>query len=560
MSKFDRREMLKKALATGVGLGVFAEQFGGLPFIGSKLDDWIFRGLGTSNLDAYQLLQEAVQGHGAFFGVHRAIAQEDSNDWSLVQIKVCNHIYSPLIFALGQLKSDGKITTSSGVRRTGQAAGLAGTALIAKGVEEVSNIDRFRKLRLNRWFADILQNGTADGLPQTSTNILGLELNDVGVFSDKVALQGFLGLTQEGGGNHSLLGCKLRKTLPDLTLFSQQNGLISSPLGISCFMMGNTYDKAEGSLDRNAVLGGGVAENPVVPSRTVQEYVKQVSQFVGSTYSDRDSVEQNIVYRLDKLASSDPKLRREMIASMQQFRSAVLKFNTSSLLESRVQTINAQLGNGQSSNSGSTGATSEFLAQCKYVAQALDMPGIPLRNFSLFLNVVDLDGKNLDATINAPNKDADNIRAYSYIEGMRQLGMGLNILAQKIAQGSKVIVCVSSEGGRSTAMADSKVSCMLVMAPKGTGMLGDALYADMKSINEPGSSIVQDSAALTSAGNWGLADTLKDVDGKDAAAGVKPSTGDVQMGIVDFLEEKTGRSVRKQLGADGSFVKLKRFS
>ncbi|MCX6125786.1 MAG: hypothetical protein NTV34_13720, partial [Proteobacteria bacterium] len=521
MSKYNRRDLLLKALTTGVGIGVLAEQFGGVPFVGSKLDDFLINKAIGENIDSYQLIAEAMQGRGAFFGVHKAMAGLDEgagNDWSLVQIKVCNHLYAPLIFALGQIEADGKITTGEKVRKASSAAGVAGTMLKAKGVEEISTISRFRNLRLNRWFSDILQNGTSDGKSPTSANTFGLDLSDVGPFPEDVALQSFIGLRQVDSINHSLKGCKLRKTLPDLTLFAQQSGLVNSPLGISCFMMGNTYDKAEGALDRNAVLGPGVGENLVVASRTVTEYVTQVSQFVGASYSDRESIEQNIVYRLDKLVAQDPKLRREMIASLQQFRTAVLKFRGSALLETRYQVSDPLQGNGQSSSTGATGATSEFLAQCKYVSQALDMPGTPLRNFSLFLNVVDLDGRDLNATINNPNADADNIRANSYIEGMRQLAMGLNLLAKKIAEGKKLIVSVSSEGGRSTSLVDSQVSSMLVMAPKRLGVLDDALYADMMAINQPNSPVVVDSAGDSGAGNWGIADAFKDISGTDAAA------------------------------------------
>lgn len=150
------------------------------------------------------------------------------------------------------------------------------------------------------------------------------------------------------------------------------------------------------------------------------------------------------------------------------------------------------------------------------------------------------------------------VQALSYIEGMRQLGMGLNLLAKKIAAGKKMLVVVHSEGGRGSAMEDSKTSFALVLGPKGTGLLDDALFFNKAAVDSPDSTAVKDMAAAGAAMAWDM-DGLKNADGTAAAATAIPTTGDVQMGLVEFLEEQTGKKARVGLSAaDGGFVKLKR--
>ena len=67
---------------------------------------------------------------------------------------------------------------------------------------------------------------------------------------------------------------------------------------------------------RNAVLGDGTAESVVVTSRTVRSYVNQIDQFVGKSYADRATIEQNVIYRMDLLVQKDPVLRRDLINSI----------------------------------------------------------------------------------------------------------------------------------------------------------------------------------------------------------------------------------------------------
>jgi hypothetical protein len=553
--QWHRRDFLKR---TGVGFlsaAFAAEQLGGIPGFASA-GHWLHQRFAGSNpFDAYEQMGSALRGGPALLGVSQAMAQS-ADDWILVQIKVLNHVYIPMVFALGQDpgNADGSLVTSttafqptnSMVRET---AGMSHAAYFANiaGINKISrlsadNLGVFGSLRFNKWFADMLREGTTDGLPVRTdaidSNLAGLTSMDVEEFNhSNVAMQAFLGLKQiepVQGNNHALKICKLRPELPDLTLFSQQKGLVSSPLGITCFMMGDTYDQAEGVLNRNAVLGAD-NETPVVASRTVADYVYQIQQYTGKGYADRSTIEENIIYQLDRMVVKEPSLRRELLGHMDTFKNAVSSLDKARVLEINQQTV-AYPGGRQSLPEGDGVApTSEFLGQCKYVAEASEMPGQPLRNFSLFLNVTDLDGSALDtANINGPK---DPVRAYSYIEGMRQLAMGLNVLAKKIAAGKKILVMVHSEGGRSETMQDAKTSFALVMGPKGPGMLDDKLYSNPSDVDAQTSSMLVNPGGDAAARPWASGGL---VDSAGVALVAPANASDVQMGVARFLAEKKG--------------------
>ena len=557
-TKFNRRSLLKMG-AYGAAGAVALEQLAGVPLLGTMIDAWpsgrMARWSGINPYDAYEMMGFALR---TGFGVPRAMA-EGQEGWALVQIKVCNHVFTPLVFKAGLLNADNTVSTSADVPLGSMRMGSASASMIARGQDKISDIPRLKALRFNKWFADILQNGTNDGSSiSNDANRLGLGEADIApLSSDKVAIQAFLGLKQVlSSNNHSLKGCKLRINQPDLTLFAQNTGIITSPLGITCFMMGGEYDAAEGSVKSNAVLGT-VEESIVVTSRSVQAYVSQVSQFVGKSYADRAPQEQNLIYKMDQLVQKDPKLRRDLVASIAQFQAGMSNLRSASAVEQARQSLNSAIGNSQFVNRREVGASSEFLGQCKYVVASLALPGMPVRNFSLFLNATDVDGSDADKATDGGTKN-DKIQALSNIEAMRQLAMGLNVLAKGIASGKKMIVVVHSEGGRAADMNDSKTSFSIVLGPKGAGLLDDQLYANMTTLNATSNSVIKDMALPGSAIPWTV-DGLKEASGVAAAADVVPSTGDVQVGIVEFLETQTGVKARAGLsGADGRFVLLKR--
>lgn len=558
--QLNRRSLLKIGAKGAVG-AIGLEQLLGIPLIGEYIDHWpssrLAHLLGVNPYDAFQMMDLAWRGG---LGVPFANAQSTPAGWTLVQIKVCNHVFTPLVFKLGQLNPDNSVTidTAGGMKLGSEKMGAAKDFLIGKGVDLISDNARWRNLRFNKWFADILQNGTADGdAAQTSANARGLSSADIAPLSaDKVAVQAFLGLGQISMNNHALKGCKLRANQPDITLLAQSTGLITSPLGITCFMMGEAYDQAEGSISRNAVLGKD-GEAVVVNSRSVQAYVSQISQFVGKSYADRQPLEQNVIYKMDQIVQKDPKLRRDLVDSIAQFQAGMTNLDAAASLEKTRQTLQAAQGNAQNQNRKMVGAASEFLGQCKYVVTSLDLPGNPVRNFSLFLNATDLDGRTADSATDGGGGNPA-VQALSYVEAMRQLGMGLNVLAKAIANGKKMVVVVHSEGGRDVNMADSKTSFALVLGPKGASLLDDQLYANKAMINQTKNDVIANPAQPTAAVPWDVAG-LVEADGAAAANTVVPNTGDVQLGVIEFLESQTGIKARAGLtGVDGRFVKLKR--
>jgi hypothetical protein len=562
-NQFDRRSLLKLGAKGAVG-AIGLEQLLGIPLVGDYIDHWpssrLAHLLGVNPYDAFQMMDLAWRGG---LGVPFARAQSTPAGWSLVQIKVCNHVFTPLVFKLGQLNQDNTVTidTAGGMKLGSEKMGGAKDFLIAKGLDLISDNERWRNLRFNKWFADILQNGTADGATaQTSTNSRGLSLTDIeSLSSEKVAVQTFLGLGQIAMINHALKGCKVREDQSDITLLAQSTGLIKSPLGITCFMMGEAYDQAEGSISRNAVLGKDRGEVVVVNSRSVQAYVSQISQFVGKSYADRQPLEQNVIYKMDQIVQRDPKLRRDLVDSIAQFQAGMTNLQAAASLEKTRQSLQPGQANTQNLNKQMVGAASEFLGQCKYVVTSLDLPGNPVRNFSLFLNATDLDGRTADIA-NDGGGGNPAVQALSYVEAMRQLGMGLNVLAKAIASGKKMVVVVHSEGGRDVNMKDSKRSFAIVLGPKGSGMLDDQLYANKAMINQTKNPIIADPASPEAAVPWDV-DGLKEADGSAAASTVVPNTGDVQLGVIEFLESQTGVKARTGFtGPDGRFVKLKRTS
>ena len=534
-NKYTRRELMRMGLWAGGG-ALALEQLTGLPLLGDFLARNVFSP-GAMHLDAYKNMQMLLGNTSRALGMQQALAQAaatDSEPWSVVSIKVVNHIHIPLLFRI----NDGYFDPTS-------RGGGATAYLKAKGANQLSDKSRYAALKFNKWFADILHNGTSDGMPRTVTNLLGVAGGDVGDFPAEVALQVGMHMNQPNTGqNHSLKGFKLRENVGDLLYYLSDKNLLESPLGTTCFMMGDVYDKAEGSRDRNAVLGN-TGENPIIDSKSVASYVSIIEQSLSKSYSDVNAVNSNLTYQFDKLAVSDPKLRRDILNSRQEMLAKIQTLMDAKSLETRAQALDLTVGNIQ----GDTGGTSSFLAQCLYVSRSLEIPGRPLRSFSLFLNTTDLDGSDLDK--GRPGA-GPSIPAMCYVEGMRQLAMGLNLLAQSIKRGRKLLVMVTSEGGRRSDMLDGAVSAGIFMGPK--TKFSDALYGNAKLMGDAAASVAALGAFTVGAGQgWDAGLVAED---GSALSGMPVNTGDFQMGVVEFLEsELKVKSTRTGLG---NYVKLKR--
>jgi hypothetical protein len=187
----------------------------------------------------------------------------------------------------------------------------------------------------------------------------------------------------------------------------------------------------------------------------------------------------------------------------------------------------------------------EFLSQCKFVKQALEVPGKPLRNFSLILNLYDLDGAQFDV---AP---AGRSNGLAYTEGMRQLAIGLNVLAQVVKKHGNVYVAVVTEGGRNADAADARTGHAFLLGPAGAGNLTDYLYGNASAIAGT-SGFVTDPNADAQAQPLAQGDLVGQ---GGTPTNDSPTMGAFQMGLVKLLETKKGMgSTTAELG---NYVKLR---
>ncbi|NBW80677.1 hypothetical protein EBR21_02885 [bacterium] len=507
---------------------------------------------------------------GAFFQLQEAQAQSASSDWSLITIKIFDQVHTPLVFALGKLTDDGKNTTFRD-NANHPALNKASTSLNYlrdNGICDLCTDPRFAAVRFNNWFGQMLKFGTFDGkeVNTTTKNAGGYE-SLVGVFPSEVAVQTGIGLQRfQNFAVHNLVLTKVRPSLCDVNHLAGYKGLVMSPLGITAFMMGEQYD-ANGGEAFNVVYSGlSTNENTrfEVVGRSVGRLVQNIDQSLSGGFGDYRALEsttdKNLSYLFDKISVVDPKRRSAILQSREKVNKVIKDLRDVASNEIKTMAYPATvLGNQQSLFNDTTkkaaviNAKQEFLSQCDFVAKSLKIDGKPYRNFSLFLNVNDLDGAVIDDPINGI---ASPFNALNYVEGMRQLAMGLNILANA-TKGTKTLILVVSDGGRTRDMGDGSGSCFaMLFGPKGDGGLDDALHGPLNIIN---SGDYQISAPLqrlgelgaglegtaqstvlewTSGGNtWGL----RNNNGTKATG--QAMVGDWQVGVLQFLAEAQGRNV-----------------
>lgn len=515
------------------------------------------------------------------FQLQEAMAQSADDEWSLVTIKVFDQVHHPLVFALGRIEN-GNVTSSSLNNNLHPATNMCSNAtadyLATQGIKNLATEKRFADLRFNQWFAKILQYGTFDGKPKTDATAKTLGYSDyIGSFPDNVAIQVGLGVQPIPGYSVHQLGLgKLRQELSDLAHMAAYKGLVKSPLGITCLMMGQEYDH-NGSVPVNQVYNGLNLQNKdsaEVVGRNLQSLVRNIDQSLNDGFGDYRSVKdgKNLTYLFDKLSVSSPQRRKALLDSREAVRQAISDMNV--LAQRELQPLFTpaneaefgMYGNKQAlfvqnrSDYDVVAARHEFVAQCAFVAKALSITGRPYRNFSLFLNVNDLDGRQIDD----PRNPSLSFRANSlnYVEGMRQLAMGLNILAKAMA-GKKVIVVVVADGGRTRNMGDgSGAGFAMMMGPKGPGLLDDAVHQNSEvfsSTDYNPNSVLQNLGGRTTGLGWSTSTSaygLFESTGRPSNAGEQTNMGDWQVGVLDFLNSVQGKSV---MSSDfGRFVRFKR--
>ncbi|MEN9825133.1 MAG: hypothetical protein RI953_878 [Pseudomonadota bacterium] len=580
---WSRRDLLKWGIGAGVTTA-FLESVGNM----IRVPGWNHLLTGSHQpfpqwwvKDSFHLTREL--GHvgsaaqlAAFFQLQEAQAQAGSNDWSLITIKIFDQVHHPLVFALGKLTEDKKNTTfrDNSNHPALNKASASKDYLKSNGVCDLSVDPRFAALRFNNWFGQMLKFGTFDGreVNTTARNAAGYE-SYVGTFPDNVAVQTGIGLQRfTNFAVHNLTLTKIRPSLCDVNHLAGYKGLVTSPLGITAFMMGDQYD-ANGSVEFNVVYSGLSSNENArheVVGRSVSRLVQNIDQSLSGGFGDYRSVnsntDRNLSYLFDKISVVDPKRRNAILDSRQKVADVITSLRNVAGNEMATMAYpNTVLGNQQAlfnttSNSATTvSAKQEFLSQCAFVAKALTISGKPYRNFSLFLNVNDLDGADIDNPINGI---ASSYNALNYVEGMRQLAMGLNILANA-TKGTKTLILVVSDGGRTRDMGDGSGSCFaMLFGPKGEGGLDDALHGPLNIINSddyqttaPLQTLGERTTGLdwTSGGeNWGL----RNNNGTKATG--QAMVGDWQVGVLQFLAEVQGRNVMAP--ELEKYVKFKRYN
>ncbi len=537
-------------------------------------------------IDAYEILQNAIRTRSRLtWGGSTALADGEPSEISVITVKVMNQICPPLMFRLGQLVSaTGDDTTGpqefSSTITGSQGSGAprladARTLLEARGINKLAPAalggGRYRALRFNQWFANILHTGMVEGQAGADVVAAPLEAGDIGTFPTTVAIQAILGVNQSvSASNHDFNNCAITgSNVPtrggDLAFHISELGseLVPSPLGVVCFNMGKVTE-TDGNNSPNRVVKADAATS-AVDARSVNDYVSTIRQ--ATALGLTTLIDDDLVQEFDKLARPPLNFAGELKARKAQILQIFGRLTSASTLESTVTNVtgvtNVERGALQDfGGSANTDARMEFLAQCKFVQAALDIDGKPFRNFTLYCHLSDIDGASFDKT----TADTSTTEGLSYIEGMRQLAVGLNMLAKSIAAHRNVYVVVVSEGGRDFTGSDNDVGLALVMGPNGGGNLVDKLYApDAHSaannafVSDPGNNTVD----FRQAGGNGRLNGLLNlpggvVVGEDnlPSANATVTNNEVLIGVIRHLEAKTARTGASTTQGLGRYLRL----
>ena len=559
-----RRDFIQRSVLGSGGLLLANQGYHSLHWLTSRLH-------GHSNFDASFILQAALQAGNPVLSETALADAAAANDTAIVTIKVMNLMHMPMCFKLGKINASGAVDAYSGPATSGGAAptrlniplaerftnpsgpnsSTVFSLLQSKGLDQISSIPRWSNLRINRWFADILQSGTQETGAKPAINADA----EFGPFppENEVAFQAILHVEQnETTKNHSYINLAMKGTDRttgkggDLAFHLQKNGIVQSPLGLVCLSMGNQTKTTDVGFVTNHILGSDLATK-AAEGRSVADYVSLLEQSVGVGFVDA-----NLMGKFDSLANTDVSLRKVINDNRATLSSSLANVKLASDIETKpnIMTLPANFSAANLQSFGPTPVQSkcEFLAQCVFVKKALDIPNKPFRNFTLSLNMRDMDGSSLDTCATGAGETTFNL---SNVEGMRQLALGLNILAQAIKTHRNVYVVVITEGGRGINGGDNKMSHALLMGPGGGGNLRDYLYAN-NDINDSANpvvaepnegSAVPDAAVpgLTTNGSGRRALKATDVlNGNGAGASAVITTSGVLSGLCKYLEEKAG--------------------
>jgi hypothetical protein len=603
---------LKSVLAGGFGLG--ASAIGIAPGEREGLDPSLdLSRIGSR--DSLQIMRTILRLGRRITFDRRAYAQSMDDGPAIILVKVTNMLNPNFFFKFGELVDDspgstnGAVTPYKGptsssvtgnfalrydipwaVRQNGDVSSGKVTSQEAQdylvnqgGIDKVSSVPRWRQLRLNQWFSNLLETGTPE--PTLGTSILSSTTyfpngSEVAPFPDSVGFHAFPGVEQPDPTTvHSFRNCLVVQELVDgaggdITYHLDAKKLVDSKLGLVCFNMGDLTRNMPGESANNVYRG---TANKLLTSASsgqkVASYVRTIQQLVATG----GHVDFDLALAFDRLGGEGDALRTQLKMNDVELQRLQTTFGIIGNMESQPPFANvtalAQKHVKQNTgdlNASSGAAASEFLAQCRFVKTALDIPGRPFRNFTLHLNVVDLNTTAPDET---PQVVA-NVRAINVIEGMRQLAVGLNMLAQACAKSPNTFVVVVSDGGRTANFADATLSPAFVM---GAG-LKDWLFCDKSSFADPSDPYSVEMAegrfqvscgGNAKAGQAGIRPFSNDdrggpvfvnEDGSDAydpkaTSGGFPTTASVMIGLIRHIESIVGVPSSTTAGF-GQYVKM----
>ena len=566
-----RRNFIQKSVWGTGGLLLANQGYNSLAWLASRVH-------GQATFDSSLILQAALQAGNPMLTEAALADAAAANDTVLVTIKVMNLMHTPLCIKLGKrtpTEADafavdnytGRASLSLGnVGQDGKPLGATDLSITldkrfedpnvfallnARGVDQLSNNVRWAALRLNRWFAGILQTGTHEAGAPSALASEGAPVEFP--TPDEVAFQTILHVSQNDTlRNHSYVNLAMQggsdPTGPggDLAFHVQRAGIVKSPLGLTCFRMGNKTKTTDNpSQVFNHILAGNLSTK-AAEGQSVATYVSLLQQSVGLGFVDN-----NLMGKFDSLANTDVALRSVINDNRQALKSSIESVRSASEVETRLNVMtlgaNQSAANIQAFGGSAQASKCEFLGQCLFVKKALDIPNKPFRNFTLSLNMRDMDGDKLDITRTGSGEETHNL---SNVEGMRQLALGLNMLAQSIKRHRNVYVIVITEGGRGINGGDNKMSHAFLMGPGGGGNLKDYLYSN-DDINDSTNPVVREPnegsvGAVNSPGlttNGAGFRQLPATDVRNALGSPTSAimtTSGVLSGVCKYLEDKAG--------------------
>jgi hypothetical protein len=590
--------------------------------------------------DAYRILQDTIRLRKRItFGGSPALADDTTdNNIVIVQVKVMAMFISRLIFKFGALTDPNDVTNGTVLAYTGTStpaatstgrygipwgprdadfsgindpnAGTLGTFskgtadltafLMGKGIDLVSDVPRWRQLRFNRWWAGILQSGGPEAeLGASQLGDATIYPGGAKPFPDGVAVQAFAGseMIAARRGHNFVATCltdvpqATRDKGGDVSYHLDAQELVKSPLGIVAFASGldgsgkggfSINDPQSPGARGTLVFGSDLAEI-AASGQPVGGYVDQIQRLIQGGHVDSD-----LVTKFDELAGVGADFRGELIKQKEALKTAVSNMTTLSNLEQQSlftvpavaeanrATRGAQLGQGSNQADDSIPTKGEFLAQCRFVQEAVNIPGLPFRNFVLSVNVNDLNGHPVELA--SPNFEV-TARSLSPLEGMRQLAIGLNMLAQSInaaPNGAKVYVVVTCDGGRTGNMVDSTIAPSIVLGPgTGANALIDFLYCDYARMVDPNHPFTVEpgegpdlgapdptsqrmvrAASMRPSPNPTTNQATFVTESGTADTSGYPTQASVRIGLVRFLETVAGKGSASSTGGMGSYYRL----